>query len=62
LSFAAHIILVEISNAVVVQVLVSVVGIALLVAAAWVMTWYRKKVEAQFQPWEKGVPVEAALH
>ena len=62
LSFAAHIILVEISNRVIVQILVSLAGIALLVAAAWVMTRYRKKVEAQFQPWEKGVPVGAALH
>ena len=61
-SFAAHIFLVEISNRVIVQILVSLAGIALLVAAAWVMTRYRKKVEAQFQPWEKGVPVEAALH
>jgi hypothetical protein len=61
LSFAAHIILVEISNTVVVQILVSVVGIILLVAAAWLMTWYRKKVESQFQPqtWEKGVPAAA---
>ena len=33
----------------------SLAGIALLVAAAWVMTRYRKKVEAQFQPREKGV-------
>jgi hypothetical protein len=58
LSFAAHIILVEISNTVVAQILVSVVGITLLVAAAWLMTWYRKKVDLQFQPptWEKSVP------
>jgi len=62
LSFAAHIILVEISNRVIVQILVSLAGIALLVAAAWVMTRYRKKVEGQFQPWKKGVPVGAALH
>jgi hypothetical protein len=55
LSFAAHII----SNRVIVQILASLVGIALLVAAAWVMTWYRKKVEAQFQPWAKGVPSRA---
>ena len=63
LSFAAHIILVEISNTVAVQILVSVVGITLLVAAAWVMTWYRRRVEAQFQPgtWEKDVPAGAAL-
>jgi hypothetical protein len=64
LSFAAHIILVEISNTVAVQILVSVVGIILLVVAAWLMSWYRKRVESQFQPqtWEKGVPAEAALN
>jgi hypothetical protein len=64
LSFAAHIILVEISNTVAVQILVSVVGITLLVAAAWVMTWYRRRVESQFQPpnWDKGVPAGAALN
>jgi hypothetical protein len=64
LSFAAHIILVEISNTVAVQILVSVVGIILLVVAAMLMSWYRKRVESQFQPptWEKGVPAEAALN
>jgi hypothetical protein len=64
LSFAAHIILVEISNTVVVQILVSVVGIMLLVAAAWLMTWYRRRVESQYEPptWEKGVPAGAALN
>jgi hypothetical protein len=63
LSFAAHIILVEISNTVAVQILVSVVGIMLLVAAAWLMTWYRRRVESQYEPptWEKGVPAGAAL-
>jgi hypothetical protein len=53
LSFAAHVILVEISNRVIVQILVSLAGIVLMVAAARLMTWYKKKVEAQFQPWEK---------
>jgi hypothetical protein len=64
LSFAAHIILVEISNHVAVQILVSVAGIALLVGAAWLMTWYRKQVESQVQPptWEKRVAVEPALN
>jgi hypothetical protein len=64
LSFAAHIILVEVSNTVAVQILVSVVGIILLVVAAWLMSWYRQRVESQFQPrtWEKGVPAEAALN
>jgi hypothetical protein len=46
LSFFAHVILVEISNTVVMQILVSVGGIALLVAAAWLMTWYREHVQA----------------
>jgi hypothetical protein len=54
--------LVEISNRVIVQILVSLAGIALLVAAAWVMTWYRKKVQAQLQPWAKGAPAGAALN
>jgi len=64
LSFAAHIILVEISNTIAVQILVSVAGITLLVAAAWLMTWYRNRVEAQFQPptWEKRVTAEPALN
>jgi hypothetical protein len=64
LSFAAHIILVEISNTVTAQILVSVVGIILLVVAARLMTWYRKRVDEQFLPrtWEKGVPAGAALN
>jgi len=62
LSFAAHIVLVEISNRVIVQILVSLIGIALLVAAGWVMTWYRKKIEAQLRPWAKGAPAGAALN
>jgi hypothetical protein len=49
LSFLAHVILVEISNAVATQILVSVVGIALLVAAAWVMTWYRSQMQSQLK-------------
>jgi hypothetical protein len=64
LAFAAHIILVEISNSVVVQILVSLGGIALLVAAAWLMSWYRKRLESQIQPpaWEKQVAAEPALN
>jgi hypothetical protein len=46
LSFFAHVILVEISNTVAVQILVSVGGITLLVVAAWLMTWYREHVQA----------------
>jgi hypothetical protein len=41
LSFAGHFILVEISNRIVVQFLVSAAGIALMVAAAWVLAWYK---------------------
>jgi hypothetical protein len=59
LSFAAHIFLVEISNRVIVQILVSFVGIVLMVAAARLMTWYKKKVRAQFQPQEKSAPAGA---
>jgi hypothetical protein len=44
LSFFAHVVLVEISNTVAVQILVAVGGIAILVAAAWLMTWYRERV------------------
>ena len=40
LSFVGHIILVEISNLVAVQFLVSACGIVLMVAAAWLMTRY----------------------
>jgi hypothetical protein len=58
-SFAAHIFLVEISNRVIVQISVSLAGIMLMVTAARLMTWYKKKVEAQVQPWEKSVPVGA---
>ena len=41
LSFAGHFILVEISNRIVVQFLVSAAGIVLMVAAAWAMSWYK---------------------
>jgi len=40
LAFVAHIILVEVSNRTVVQILVALAGIALLVAAAWLLTWF----------------------
>ncbi|MDA9410866.1 MULTISPECIES: OpgC domain-containing protein [unclassified Bradyrhizobium] len=41
LSFAAYWILVQVSDGIVAQILVSVVGIALLVSIAWLATWYR---------------------
>jgi hypothetical protein len=41
LAFAGHVILVELSNRIAVQFLISAAGIALMVAAAWFMTWYK---------------------
>ena len=41
LACAGHVILVELSNRIGVQLLVSAAGIALMVAAAWFMTWYK---------------------
>ncbi|HEY2754556.1 MAG TPA: OpgC domain-containing protein [Pseudolabrys sp.] len=46
LSFAAHFVFTEMSNRVVVQVLVSFIGIAIMVATAAVLSWY-KRVERQ---------------
>ncbi len=42
LSFESHIILVDISNLVAVQFLISAAGIVIMVAAAWLMTRYEK--------------------
>ena len=42
LSFAGHFMLVEISNRAWMQILVSLVGILVMVAVAWVMNWYKK--------------------
>lgn len=41
LSFTAHFVLVEISARVWMQVAVSLAGVALMVALAWLMTWYK---------------------
>src|SRR6202049_4403353 len=41
LAFAGHVILVELSNRIPVQLLVSAAGIALMVAAECLMTWYK---------------------
>jgi hypothetical protein len=41
LSFAAHFVFTEVSNRVLTQVVVSAVGIALMVAAAALLTWYK---------------------
>ena len=42
LSFAAHFLLVEISNRAWMQILVSLAGVVIMVAVAWVMNWYKK--------------------
>jgi hypothetical protein len=46
LSFAAHFVFTEMSNRVIVQVLVSLIGIAIMVATAALLSWY-KRVERQ---------------
>ena len=45
LSFAAHWILVQIAAGVITQLLVSIAGLAILVLAAWLFTWYRNVPE-----------------
>jgi hypothetical protein len=42
LSFAAHWILVQVAGGIIAQMLVSISGIGLLVAIAWIATWYRR--------------------
>jgi hypothetical protein len=46
LAFAGHFAMVEISGRVYMQVLVSIIGIAIMIAAAWLLSWY-KKVEGR---------------
>jgi hypothetical protein len=46
LAFAGHFAMVEISGRVYMQVLVSIIGIAVMIAAAWLLSWY-KKVEGR---------------
>jgi hypothetical protein len=41
LAFAAHFIMVEVSEAVSAQIIASVIGIVLMVAVAWLLTWYK---------------------
>jgi hypothetical protein len=41
LSFAGHFVFTEVSNRVLTHVLVSIAGIAIMVAAAWLISWYR---------------------
>ena len=46
LAFAAHFIFVDISDRVLMQVLISALGIAIMIAAAWLISWY-KNIEAR---------------
>jgi hypothetical protein len=41
LAFAGHFAMIEISGGVVIQVVVSVFGIAAMIATAWLLTWYK---------------------
>jgi hypothetical protein len=41
LSFAAHFVFTEVTNRVVMQIAVSLLGIAIMVGAAWLISWYR---------------------
>jgi hypothetical protein len=59
LSFAGHFVFNEYSDAVVTQVLVSAVGIALMCAAAWLISWY-KKIEGR-SPSSRPKPPDADL-
>jgi hypothetical protein len=42
LSFTAHILLIELSSRILVQVVISLGGIATMIALASIMTWYKK--------------------
>jgi hypothetical protein len=59
LAFAAHFIMVEVSDGVLMQVAVSLCGIAAMAAAAALMTWY-KKIEAR-SPGSRSPPPNADL-
>lgn len=54
LAFAAHFAMIEISDGIAMQVLVSILGIAIMIAAAALMSWYRiiegRKPPARAQP------------
>jgi hypothetical protein len=41
LSFAGHFVFTEVSSRVVVHFLVSALGIAIMVAVAWLLSWYK---------------------
>jgi len=42
LSFAGHFVFTEVSNRVATQIVVSALGIAIMVGAAWLLSWYKK--------------------
>jgi hypothetical protein len=42
LAFAGHFFLVEVSDRLIAQVLVSALGIAVMIAAAWLLAWYKR--------------------
>jgi hypothetical protein len=47
LSFAGHFAIVEISGSILAQVLISLTGIAVMIAAASVFSWYKKSIEGR---------------
>jgi hypothetical protein len=57
LAFAAHFAKVEISPGIPMQILVSVLGILIMVAVAWLLSWYKsataRKIAAR--PVDRGV-------
>jgi hypothetical protein len=59
LAFAGHFAMVEISGAVWMQVLISVVGILLMIATAALITWY-KRLEGRSSP-ARAKPSDADL-
>jgi hypothetical protein len=59
LAFAAHFAMVEISGAVWMQILLSLLGIVLMIATATLITWY-KRVEGR-SPGSRPKPPDADL-
>jgi hypothetical protein len=41
LAFAAHFFMVQVSESITAQILASAIGIVLMVAVAWLLTWYK---------------------
>jgi hypothetical protein len=59
LAFAAHFVKVEVSGGILMQVFVSIAGIAIMVAAAWLIEWY-KAAEGRRAPARPKAPDAAA--